>query len=104
MTIKATADPTFEQFIERLIEEKGLSDVDPDIQIELKKDLAQRAEDRINAELIEHIPADKLEEFAKVASDKSDAEVHAYCKQTIPDFDQVVAAALLNFRRTYLGH
>ena len=95
-------DP-LEVFLDRLIEEKGFAGVEPEVLIEVKNDLRVRAEDRINASILASLPPDKLEEFERLLDGATDEEIQQFCQSNIADYDQVVAAALVGFRDTYLN-
>ena len=98
-----TSFKEFDQFIDELVNAKGLTNLEPEVLEQLKKDLADRLEDRINAVILEKIPPEKLEEFEKLLDTAADQEMQEYCQQNIPDLDQAIAGALLEFKNTYLG-
>ncbi|MGH7141463.1 MAG: DUF5663 domain-containing protein [Minisyncoccia bacterium] len=91
------------QFIDKLVEEKGLANLEPDVLAEIKTDLGARVEDRINAALLEAMPKDKLDAFEKLLDSGSPEEAQAFCREHIPNIDEVAAETLLDFRRTYLN-
>ncbi len=91
------------QFAEKLLKEKQLDSVDPDVYEELKKDLLSRVEDHINVALLEQMPGDKLEEFHALLETGNSPEIVEYCQKNVPDFQGVIASTLYNFRNTYLG-
>ena len=69
----------------------------------MKADLSDRLEDRVNAAILEKMPAAKLAEFEKLLDDDvSDEETQKFCREQIPNLDEVIAAALVEFQRTYL--
>ena len=94
---------TFTTFIDRLVEEKGLTNLDTETLNEVKADLSKRLERRIDAEVLRAMPPDKLEEFDRLLDQDSDEALQSFCQQNIKDYDQVIASALLGFRNTYLG-
>ncbi|EKD33189.1 MAG: hypothetical protein ACD_76C00073G0004 [uncultured bacterium] len=94
---------TLESFVDKLIVEKGLSNLEPDVLEQVKKDLIVRAEQRINAEIIAALPPEKLEEFEQMLSKGAgDEEKQLFLSQHISDMPTIVASALMQFRNTYL--
>jgi hypothetical protein len=97
---------TLEGFVDRLLAEKGLvGSMEEEILDQMKQDLESRVEDRINAEMLAALPADRVEDFeALVNKDASNPdEIHSYLKEHVPGFDEVIANALMSFRNTYLN-
>lgn len=90
-------------FIQRLLDEKGLTDLDQTVLEQLKVDLKKRLNDRINVSILDKLPADKIEEFEILLDKASDDEVQSFIKQNIADLDEVLAGELMRFRRVYLN-
>jgi len=97
-------EPTagLDDFVERLIEEKGLNSLDDEVLKQLKNDLSSRLEDRINAAILSALPPRKIEDFEKILEQGSADEIQSFCSKNILDLDQLVASELMNFRQTYL--
>ncbi len=90
-------------FIDRLIEEKDLLALEPEVLKQVKADLSERLEDRINAAVLKHLPPDKLSAFEKLLDTKaSDEEIQRFCREQIPNLDEVIASTLVEFQLTYL--
>lgn len=92
-----------EQFVDNLLEEKAMVDLDAEVIAQIRKDLLDRVEDHINAAMLEALSPDKLEDFEKILSEGSEADIQTYCSENIPDLDQLIATTLLRFRSIYLG-
>lgn len=90
-------------FVSRLIEEKKFDNLDPEIVEQIKNDLLERVEDRINASILGHMPAEKLEEFNGLLDKGSAEKIQSFCKENIHDLDDVIAKELMNFRSIYLN-
>ena len=91
-------------FVESLIEDKGLSDLDPMMVTEMKNDLLNRIEDRLNFIIVNNMPEANIAEFDKMMDEnKSDEEVQKFCEEKIPGLDALMAVELANFREIYLG-
>ncbi|OGZ01202.1 MAG: hypothetical protein A2946_01730 [Candidatus Liptonbacteria bacterium RIFCSPLOWO2_01_FULL_53_13] len=103
MEPNTAVSPSIEKFVDLLVTEKGLGNLDPEVLAQVKRDLSSRAEDRVNAVILSKMPPENLEAFEKLLDDGSAEDVQAFCAKNIPDLDQVVAAELLAFRTTYLA-
>jgi hypothetical protein len=96
-------EQTLATFVAKLIDEKGLNGLDTEVKEQVVNDLLDRVEDRINAEILSHMPSDKVSEFNTVLDSGDEAAIQAFITSSVPDLDNIVAAALLAFRATYLG-
>lgn len=101
--INTINNSTLESFVDKLLEEKEMLNLDANVLAQLKKDLLDRVEDHINAALLEAIPPEKLEDFERLVENGSEADIRTYCSENIPDLDQLIATTLLRFRSIYLG-
>ena len=52
--------------------------------------------------IVKYVPPEKLAEFEKLLDDGTDAEVQTFLAGAVPDFSEVIAKELLDFRATYL--
>ncbi len=91
------------QFINRLIEEKGLNDLESEILEQVKKDLYARLERLINAAVIAHLPSEKIEYFEKLIERSDQGEIQSFAQRNIPNLNEIVASEMLQFRNTYLN-
>lgn len=94
---------TLNVFIERLVEEKKFENVDADVLAQIKLDLAERLDDRINATILENMPKEKLEEFNDILDRSNSNEIHSFCQKNITNLDEVIADSLMRFRDIYLN-
>lgn len=94
---------TLGDFVSHLLEKKSLTNVDPTVFAELKKDLEDRLEQRINAALVAALPPEKLEEFDDLLETADTGAIQRYCQEHIPNIDQVVADELIRFEMSYLN-
>jgi len=91
-----------DQFVDRLVEEKGFENLTPEVRAQINDDLRNRLEDRINAIILEKLPPEKLEEFEKLVNTGNVEDIQAFSRENIPDLDQHIANELLAFRTTYI--
>ncbi|MDQ5928404.1 MAG: hypothetical protein QG594_178 [Bacteroidota bacterium] len=92
-----------EEFIDRIIAEKGFDVKDPEVLAQIKTDLTSRFEDRLNAMIISNLPGDKLEEFNTLLDTNNEEEVNTFLKNNIPEIEEKLAAEMLEFKSIYLG-
>lgn len=91
-----------EQFIEKVVEEKGFDKKDPEVVAQIKADLTNSLEDRINAMILSNLPEDALTPFEKVLDGGNEEELNTFVKQYIPDLDEKLAVEMLTFKNMYL--
>lgn len=90
-------------FIDRLIEEKNFKNIGPEVLEQIKEDLLDRVEDKINATVLEHMPKENLEEFNRLLDSANPADIQQFCQNNISNLDEIIAKELLNFRNIYLN-
>ncbi|MDD5489618.1 MAG: DUF5663 domain-containing protein [Candidatus Moranbacteria bacterium] len=100
---KNNNSPSIENFVSQLVKDKGLDNLEPEVLQQVKSDLAERVEDRLNAAMVAKMPPEKLEFFEKMLDKSSQEEVRSFCERNIPGLDGIVAAELIEFRKTYLN-
>lgn len=93
---------TITNFVENLMQKKGITGLSDDVMTQMKNDLAERAENMINAEILNNMPKDFLEEFEKKLDEGNAEEIHAFCQKHIPNLDEVTAGALVKLQQIYL--
>lgn len=91
------------QFVDRLVEEKALENVNLEVMGQIKEDLTDRIEDRINAVILANMPPSLLEEFDKILDSDDEEKIQIFCQSNIPELDNIIANELMSFRNTYLN-
>lgn len=95
-----------DQFIQQLLHDQGVSDsLDPAVREQLVHELTGRATDFVNRRLIDAMSDETVEQFNALLDDDSldPAKAQQFVEANVPNKDQVVAAALVEFRALYLG-
>jgi broad-specificity NMP kinase len=94
-----------ELFVDRLLQEKKFPEnLETEVMAQIKADLLDQVENRINAVIINNLSEDKLEEFnKKIDENLSDEEMQKFFSESIPDLPQLIASELIVFRQTYLS-
>lgn len=100
----SVAEEKLKDFARQLVKEKNFQGIeDPEIVRQLEEDLYERLEERVNAEILAALPAEKLEEFDRLLDTGSREEVSDFCEANIPNLQEVMTNALGAFRLRYLG-
>ena len=93
-----------DDFINTLLDEKGISDVEPEIREELKEDMKARLMEQINRAAIMQLPEDKATELAEKVDDPefNDEKMAEFMKESGVDLAGVTLDTMLQFRNFYL--
>ena len=93
-----------DDFINTLLDEKGISDVEPEIREELKEDMKARLMEQINRAAIMQLPEDKATELAEKVDDPefNDEKMAEFMKDSGVDLTGVTLDTMLQFRNFYL--
>jgi hypothetical protein len=91
-----------EKFVDELIVEKGLNRDGPEVTAEIRRDLLESLERKINSMILHALSPADLGDFEKAIDSGSDTQVQAFLKKKIPNLDAKVASVLVAFRTTYI--
>lgn len=97
------ANKNIDDFINELVKEKKLDNLEQGVVEQMKKDLTDALEDRINAVILSKIPEEKLDEFEELLDNHTGNELQDFVSNNVPDLDVLISLELLNFRNLYLG-
>lgn len=92
-----------EEFVDRLIQDKGFNETDPDVIAQMRLDLIDRVENRINAMILSNIKPENIEGFKKILDEGSEEQIQEFVKNDVPNIEEKVASELLTFKNIYLG-
>ena len=92
-----------EEFAEKLVAEKGFNEKDPDVLEQIKLDLIDRIEDRINAMVMERLPAAALPDFEELLDNGTPEDIQKFILGYIPDIKDRTAFELMSFKSMYLS-
>ncbi|MBR3252570.1 hypothetical protein IKF84_00650 [Candidatus Saccharibacteria bacterium] len=95
---------TIDEFIESLLNDKGITNVEPEIREELKADMKKRLEDQINRAAIEALPEEKAAELAKLVEqpDFTNEKMTEFIANSGINLTEVTLETMLRFRNFYL--
>ncbi|MBP6879518.1 MAG: hypothetical protein KBF62_00330 [Candidatus Pacebacteria bacterium] len=97
------SEDIIKDFINKILEEKGVLSMDKEVVDQMRSDLTDRLETRINASVLENIPKDKLEEFEALLDKDDDSEIQNFISKNVPDLDALIASTMISFRNIYFG-
>ena len=94
-----------DEFIESLLIDKGITDIEPDIKEELKTDMKKRLLDQINRAAVMQLSEEKADELAKLVEDPNftNEEMTKFMQDSGVNLTEVALDTMLKFRSFYLG-
>ncbi len=90
-------------FIEGILFEKGADALPQEVQDQMKQDLLERVERRINIAMLAAMPPEEVVNFEKILDAGSDTAVQAFVARHVPHADEVIAKELVEFKSLYLS-
>lgn len=96
---------TIDEFIDSILNEKGITDVDPEIRTELVEDMKKRLLDQINKAAVMKLSEEKAAELAKLVDDPdfTDEKMAEFMQSSGVNLAEVALDTMLKFRGFYLG-
>lgn len=93
-----------DQFIEQIMAEKGVDDIEPEVKEELKADMKQRLLDQIDKAAIMKLSEEKAAELAAKVDNPNftNEDLTAFMQNSGVDLTQVALETMLQFRNFYL--
>lgn len=93
------------QFMDSLLEEKGITDLDDETRETLKRDMIERLMSQIDTALVNALPEDKLEEFNQRIGDPnfSNDDATQFFVDAGLDVQRIALQTMIEFRMLYLG-
>ena len=94
-----------DDFLESLLNDKGITDVDPEIRAELKEDMKKRLMDQINKAAIMKLSEEKATELAVLIDnpDFTNEKMTEFMQEAGVNLTEVALDTMLKFRGFYLG-
>ncbi|MBO4276729.1 hypothetical protein J5868_03485 [Candidatus Saccharibacteria bacterium] len=94
-----------DDFLESLLNDKGITDVDPEIRAELKEDMKTRLMDQINKAAILELSEEKAIELADQIDkpDFTNEKLTKFIQDAGVNLTEVALDTMLKFRNFYLG-
>ena len=94
-----------DEFIESILNEKGITEVEPDIRNELKEDMKKRLLDQINRAAVMRLNEEKAAELAKLVDDPNftNEKMAEFMQNSGVNLPEVTLETMLQFRNLYLS-
>ncbi len=94
-----------DDFIESLLKDKGITDLDPEIKEELVADMKQRLMDQINTAAIMQLSEEKVDELNILleSPDFTAEKMTEFMQNSGVNLTEVTLDTMLKFRSFYLG-
>jgi hypothetical protein len=92
-------DPNIHSFLVELLHDAGQTDLGPELEEVMVQDLAPRLEDRLVLTCTQQLSAEQQEEVKEITDTD---QVMMYLRNTIPNFEEITAQALVDFREVYI--
>lgn len=93
-------DQNIHTFLVELLHDAGQTGLDKELEETLVHDLETRLEDRLVLVSAQYLTSEQQEEVKKIDNDEG---VMNYLKNTVPDFENIVAQAMVDFREVYIN-
>lgn len=91
------------KFVDELIQQKGLTNLDKETLDQIKSDLVERLENRINAAILAKMPINKLDEFNTLLDLNDEEKTQNFVKENIPNLEELITIELVNFQKLYIS-
>lgn len=94
-----------DEFIESLLEDKGITDIEPDVREELKAEMKTRLLDQINKAAVMQLSEEKAAELATLVDDPNftNERMTEFMQNSGVNLAEVALETMLQFRNFYLS-
>ena len=89
-------------FIDKIIEAKGLNDLDEEIRLQLQADLLRQLEEIISRNVINGLPKEKLQVFMHVLETNNIDKIQDFLYKEGINIHEVLARSMGEFQAKYL--
>lgn len=91
-------------YLEGLLADANMT-IDDSVREEMIKELYARLDNFITTAIVDNLPPEHLDNFIKMSEDKKpQAEIEAFLKEKMPNYQEVFTRAFAQFRDLYLGN
>lgn len=92
------------KFLKDMLQDAGMTDLSPEVETQLLKDLRARLNERFLAELVSIFTEEEVVQFKELAeSGNNQEDLEKFITDHIPNAAEIFSDALLKFRADYLG-
>lgn len=90
-------------FLEKVLDDGGMRDVEPEVRQQMLKDLRVRMENAIFGMIVTKLPEQDLPKLDQMIEAKeSQLAIQRFLRERISNLDEVTAQAMLDFRSHYV--
>lgn len=101
--LNQNSEKLLSDFVNELVKDKNLPQLEPEVLEEIKKDLLDRLEIHINAGLLALLPESAMDKFDVLLSQGNEQATQTYLHQHIPNLETKLAELLVDFKQAYLA-
>lgn len=96
---------SIDDFVEGLLQEKGIVNIEPSVKEELKEEMKAQLEEQINKAAVYGLSEEKAEELANLVDDPNftKEQMTEFIRNSGVDLDKITAEIMSKFRGFYLG-
>ncbi|MBQ3432957.1 hypothetical protein IJG22_01515 [Candidatus Saccharibacteria bacterium] len=96
---------SIDDFISQLLVDKGITDLDPEIEADLKEEMKTRLMDQINKAAVMQLSEEKAAELAELidAPDFTNEKMTEFMQNSGVNLTEITLDTMLRFRSLYLG-
>lgn len=93
-----------DDFIESLLNEKGITDIEPEVRDELKAEMKARLEDQIDRAAVQALSEEKAIELANLVDDPdfTNEKLAEFMQNSGVNLSEIAMETMLQFRNFYL--
>ncbi|MBD3300794.1 MAG: hypothetical protein GF347_05590 [Candidatus Moranbacteria bacterium] len=102
MQKKQESPQSVEDFVDHLMELKGLTKLEPEIREQVKREIFARVKEFIYARMLEEMPKDKLDEFERLLEEGDQEKMIAFNEKHLPNLQDLITQSLIEFEKQYL--
>ena len=102
-TTRLEIPPEVRSFLEGLLSDANMTTLDDAMREEMINELFARLDSYMTSVIVDKMPPEHLEDFIKMNEEKkSRQEIEAYLKEKMPNAQDVLTRAFMDFRDMYL--
>lgn len=91
-------------FVDKILAEKGLTDLSPEQQVRLREQLKAKLDEQVDQAMLRALSDEQLDELEKLIDDgASDEQIDDFFNRTNVDFTAAVQETMVEFRKAFLA-
>lgn len=102
---KLVIPPEVRTYLEGILKDANMTEMDETMREEMINELFARLDSYMTTVIIDNMPAENIDEFIKLNEEKKPREeIEAYLKEKMPNAQEVLTKAFMDFRDMYLSN